>query len=87
MYHLCSYILYLLVAAVGYVKGSQGDLWSIIPYLFMCSSLSMSSSAKKLASHCYATTCSSHLNLVKGLEKHESVYTVLSDAIFFPPSD
>lgn len=36
------------------------------------------------ASHCHPTTCSSHLNLlITGLEKHNPVYTVLSDTIFF----
>lgn len=77
------------MAAVGYAKGSQGELWSVIPCLFVCSSsLSTSSSVQKLASHCLATICSGHLNiLVTGLEKHNPVYRVLSDTIFFSPSD
>lgn len=72
------------MAAVGSMKGSQGALWSVIPGLFMCYSLSTSSSVKKLASHCHATICSSHLNhLVTGLEEHNPVYTALSNTIFF----
>lgn len=86
----CSYgFLYLLMAAAAYMKCSQGELWSVVLCLFLCSFTLSTSSVEKLASHCYATICSHHLNLpVTGLEKYNPACTVLSDTIFFlTPSD
>lgn len=88
----CSYIfLYLLMAAAGYRKCSQGEFWSVILCLVLCSfSLRTSSLVEKLASRWHATIYSHHLNLlVIGLEKHRSVHTFLFNTIFFllTPSD
>lgn len=78
------------MAAVAYMKCSQGELWSVILCLSLYSfSLSTSFSVEKIASHWHVTVYSHLLNLlVTGLEKHNPVCTVLSNTIFLlTPSD
>lgn len=58
------------------------ELWSVPLCLFLCSfSLSSSFLVEELSSHCHATICSHHFNLlVTDLEKHNPVCsTDLSD--------